>query len=421
MASETTVQLDRGRVRSMIEREAQQLDERTQGRARDVRARARARSAAAWRPPTRRATRGRSTWSPVRAPSSTTSTATACGTSTTASARWSRGTPTRRSCRAVRERVALGTHFAATTEDGVLVAEELQRRWGLERWRFVNSGSEATMDAIRIARGYTGRDTIVKIFGSYHGHHDAVMVSIGVEYDKIGDRENYASLPYGAGIPKAVSDLTIPVPFNDAGAMERRIERLDSEGRKPACVIMEAAMMNLGVVLPEDGYLAGGPRAHRAPRHRADLRRGQDRARDRGRRRDRALRREARHGDAREDARRRAPVGRDRRHRGDHARGRGRDRLPGRHLQRQPARDGGGAREPRRGADARGLPAPGRAQRPHRLRLPGGDRAPRAARATRSASAPRAASRSPRRRSSTTRRSRPTRTSRSPNSRGSTT
>ena len=111
------------------------------------------------------------------------------------------------------------------------------------------------MDAIRIARGYTGRDTIVKIFGSYHGHHDAVMVSIGVEYERIGDRENYASLPYGAGIPAAVADLTIPVPFNDAGAMERRIERLEREGRKPACVIMEAAMMNLGVVLPQPGYL----------------------------------------------------------------------------------------------------------------------------------------------------------------------
>jgi glutamate-1-semialdehyde 2,1-aminomutase len=95
----------------------------------------------------------------------------------------------------------------------------------------------------------------MKIFGSYHGHHDTVMVSIGVEYDKIGDRENYASLPYGAGIPKAVSDLTIAVPFNDAPAMERRIERLEAEGRKPACVIMEAAMMNLGVVLPEPGYL----------------------------------------------------------------------------------------------------------------------------------------------------------------------
>jgi glutamate-1-semialdehyde 2,1-aminomutase len=111
------------------------------------------------------------------------------------------------------------------------------------------------MDAIRIARGLTGRETIMKIFGSYHGHHDAVMVSIGVPYEEIGDRDNLASLPYGAGIPSAVVDLTIAVPFNDAPAMERRIERLVSEGRTPACVIMEAAMMNLGVVLPEPGYL----------------------------------------------------------------------------------------------------------------------------------------------------------------------
>ena len=72
-----------------------------------------------------------------------------------------------------------------------------------------STGSEATMDAIRIARAYTGRDTILKIFGSYHGHHDAVMVSIGVEYDRIGDHEDLVSLPYGAGIPQAVVDLTV--------------------------------------------------------------------------------------------------------------------------------------------------------------------------------------------------------------------
>jgi len=156
---------------------------------------------------------------------------------------------------AVRARAELGSHFAAVTEDTVVVAEDLAQRFGLPRWRFVNSGSEATMDAIRIARAKTGRETIMKIFGSYHGHHDAVMVSIGVPYDEIGDREDLASLPYGAGIPRAVSDLTIAVPFNDAGAMERRIERLVAEDRAPACVIMEAAMMNLGVVLPQPGYL----------------------------------------------------------------------------------------------------------------------------------------------------------------------
>ncbi len=157
--------------------------------------------------------------------------------------------------RAVQERAALGTHFAAPTEDGIVVAEELARRFRLPKWRYTNSGSEATMDAIRIARAYTGRDTVLKIFGSYHGHHDGVMVSIGVEYDRIGDRDDLASLPYGAGIPQALVDLTVVVPFNDAGAMERRIDRLAAEGRLPACVIMEAAMMNLGVVLPEPGYL----------------------------------------------------------------------------------------------------------------------------------------------------------------------
>jgi glutamate-1-semialdehyde 2,1-aminomutase len=156
---------------------------------------------------------------------------------------------------AVKERYELGTHFAAPTEDAVVVGEELARRFRLPKWRYTNSGSESTMDAIRIARALTGRETIMKIFGSYHGHHDAVMVSIGVEYDKIGPRSNPASLAYGAGIPQATVDLTKAVHFNDAETMERRISELDAEGNKPACVIMEAAMMNLGVVLPEDGYL----------------------------------------------------------------------------------------------------------------------------------------------------------------------
>lgn len=254
MSSQTTVQIDRDRVRSLIERESARLDERTKGsaamyqRARGSLSGGVASSYQARHPwpiylttgqgPIVHDVDGNRMWDFHNGFGSMV-----------------QGHAHPAIVRAVRERVAQGTHFAATTEDGILVAEELQRRWGLERWRFLNSGSEATMDAIRIARAVTGRDTIVKIFGSYHGHHDAVMVSIGVEYDRIGDRENYESLPYGAGIPKVVSDLTVPVPFNDAGAMERRIERLDAEGRKPACVIMEAAMMNLGVVLPEEGYL----------------------------------------------------------------------------------------------------------------------------------------------------------------------
>jgi glutamate-1-semialdehyde 2,1-aminomutase len=156
---------------------------------------------------------------------------------------------------AIRERAGRGTHFASPTEDAVVVAEELARRFGLPKWRYTNSGSEATMDAIRIARGLTGRDTCLKIFGSYHGHHDGVMVSIGVEYGRFGPHEAPYSLPYGAGIPEAIVELTVAVPFNDAEVLERRIEELEAEGRKPACLIMEAAMMNLGVVLPEPGYL----------------------------------------------------------------------------------------------------------------------------------------------------------------------
>src|SRR4051795_2177501 len=151
---------------------------------------------------------------------------------------------------AVSARHALGTHFAAPTEDAVVVGEELARRWGLPTWRYTNSGSESTMDAIRIARAFTGREPILKIFGSYHGHHDAVMVSIGVPYDEIGPPDHPRQLSYGAGIPQATVDLTHAVHFNDAENMERLVAEV-----RPACVIMEAAMMNLGVVLPEPGYL----------------------------------------------------------------------------------------------------------------------------------------------------------------------
>ncbi len=156
----------------------------------------------------------------------------------------------------IKKRCELGTQFALPTEDSVIVAEHLAENFRLPKWRFVNSGSEATMDAIRIARAYTGREQIVKIFGSYHGHHDYVMVSLGIaDWGDIGERDNYKSVSYGAGIPKAVIDMTAAVPFNDAPMMEARIQHLIDEGRKPACVIMEAAMMNLGVVLPEPGYL----------------------------------------------------------------------------------------------------------------------------------------------------------------------
>ena len=158
--------------------------------------------------------------------------------------------------RAVEERVRLGSHFSAPTEDATFVAEELARRFRLPKWRFTNSGSEATMDAIRIARAATGRDTVLKMLGSYHGHHDGVMVAVGtgIDVDAI-DPDEIPSTPYGEGLPQAVADLTVAVPYNDADALSRRLDRLEEEGRQPACVIMEAAMMNIGVVLPEPGYL----------------------------------------------------------------------------------------------------------------------------------------------------------------------
>jgi glutamate-1-semialdehyde 2,1-aminomutase len=145
--------------------------------------------------------------------------------------------------RAVAERYPAGTHFAAAHEDAVVVAEELARRFGLPRWRFTSTGTEATLDAIRIARGFTGREVVVKAVGGYHGHHDAVMVAAGAGH---AVRE--------AGVPKEVAAFTAAVPFNDAHALEARIRALDRAGRRPACVILEPALM-LGIVPPEPGYL----------------------------------------------------------------------------------------------------------------------------------------------------------------------
>ena len=153
---------------------------------------------------------------------------------------------------AVKARMDAGTHFAAPTEGSIVVAEELRRRWGLPHWRFTNSGTESTMDAIHLARGLTGRDVIVKIEGTYHGHHDAVMVSVKPPADRMGERERPMSVPYGLGYPDAMVALTRAVPFNDADALARLLEEL--EGRV-AGLIMEPAMMNVNIIAPVAGYL----------------------------------------------------------------------------------------------------------------------------------------------------------------------
>ena len=153
---------------------------------------------------------------------------------------------------AVKARVDLGTHFAAPTDGSIVVAEELTRRFGLPQWRFTNSGTESTMDAVHLARGATGRDVILKIEGSYHGHHDAVMVSVYPELEELGDRNDPDSVPYGAGYPRALTDLTRAVPFNDADALEAVLSKLEGQ---VAGLIMEPAMMNINVIPPVPGYL----------------------------------------------------------------------------------------------------------------------------------------------------------------------
>src|SRR5215216_6200770 len=153
---------------------------------------------------------------------------------------------------AVKARMDAGTHFAAPTEGSIVVAEELARRWRLPHWRFTNSGTEATMDAVHLARGATGRDVIVKIEGSYHGHHDAVMVSVKPPAELMGERERPAAVPYGIGYPSTTASQTQPVPFNDPDALERILGELEGQ---VAGVILEPAMMNINIVPPVPGYL----------------------------------------------------------------------------------------------------------------------------------------------------------------------
>ena len=153
---------------------------------------------------------------------------------------------------AVRRQIERGSHFAQPVEDVVVVARELSRRFGQPKWRFTNSGTESTLDAVRIARGFTGRDRLLKIEASYHGHHDALMVSVEPPPALMGPAEEPASVPQSEGIPGAIVELTTVVPFNDPAALEAAFQRHRGE---VAAVILEPAMMNVGIVLPDAGYL----------------------------------------------------------------------------------------------------------------------------------------------------------------------
>jgi glutamate-1-semialdehyde 2,1-aminomutase len=156
--------------------------------------------------------------------------------------------------RAVQAQVERGTHFAQPTENALAVAAELARRFGLPQWRFTNSGTEATMDAVHLMRAITGRDLIIKVEGCYHGHHDSVQVSVcpDGEDDDRGPADRPRGVPSSSGIPAAITDLTRVVSYNDLAAVERV---LDEHPDQVAGLILEPIMMNAGIVKPEPGYL----------------------------------------------------------------------------------------------------------------------------------------------------------------------
>jgi glutamate-1-semialdehyde 2,1-aminomutase len=154
---------------------------------------------------------------------------------------------------AVSKQIALGSHFAQPVENSIIVARELARRFRQPKWRFTNSGTESTLDAVRIARGFTGRERLIKIEASYHGHHDALMISVEPPPDLMGTPDAPASVPQSEGIPAAIVELTTVVPFNDPPALEKAFA---SHRDEVAAVIVEPVMMNVGIVLPDAGYLA---------------------------------------------------------------------------------------------------------------------------------------------------------------------
>jgi glutamate-1-semialdehyde 2,1-aminomutase len=155
---------------------------------------------------------------------------------------------------AVSQRIADGSHFAQPGEDFIVVAEELANRFGLPQWRFTNSGTESTLDAVRLARAFTGREGIMKIEATYHGHHDSLMVSVEPSPEEMGPADAPRAVPQSEGIPQAVVDLVTVVPFNNLDAAEAGFQHRPNQ---IACIIVEPAMMNIGIVTPEPGYLAG--------------------------------------------------------------------------------------------------------------------------------------------------------------------
>ncbi|MBA3781300.1 MAG: glutamate-1-semialdehyde 2,1-aminomutase [Nocardioides sp.] len=148
---------------------------------------------------------------------------------------------------AVSAAVARGTSYGTPTEPEVELAEEIVGRTPVEAVRFVSSGTEATMSAIRLARGFTGRDVIVKFAGCYHGHVDSLLASAG---SGVATHQEFA-VPGSPGVPASSTELTLVLPYNDRAAVKAAFAE---HGPRIAALITEAVPGNMGVVPPEPGF-----------------------------------------------------------------------------------------------------------------------------------------------------------------------
>ncbi|HIU63442.1 MAG TPA: glutamate-1-semialdehyde 2,1-aminomutase, partial [Candidatus Avacidaminococcus intestinavium] len=141
---------------------------------------------------------------------------------------------------------AAGTSYGAPTlQETTLVKKVKSIMPNIELLRLVNSGTEATMSALRVARGFTGREKIIKFIGCYHGHHDSLLVKAGSGGATFGQ-------PDSPGVPVAIAKNTLTVPYNDLPALQKVLEE---QGSEIAAVIIEPVAGNMGLVLPQDDYL----------------------------------------------------------------------------------------------------------------------------------------------------------------------